>query len=686
MVAKWLSKRLVLNSNEEDRRRSAQPSHASYTVQPTPRTLQSLPSREDEELTDLSEESTEARWAIEESVYSDAVLYPLCSTAQGVSWGERNHYSTSVLLLLWNYFMQLALVYLLFNSVGRDKNLPDLFRIETPEVQNSRWMYSSPVMKDTGVCALKRWSDFDPNTLTQGELSRENASFGGNESVAHAARAAHARRLGDSHRRRIADASARRLPRVVSASSRTSSSSRDAGGRDAQGLQRDTFADPIGSRDRTGVWSGALVGQFWLDCRPDMVSGYLTAWRELDTNNDGLWTMAEAELISARLGRLFTNWMAFIRHVSAAEANLQLSVDTQDFSIMPLDVFASQDYLFILCGILDPAKCSTLEERHVLKHIYPHIPHPIDRVYECEEMVLNTCKRILSADFRIFAIRHSQLCGKQVTSRAYSGNVTMKKTEYSEVHAWNILIRSHRFALFIVLILVIWNLAVFAEIRGCLLLAEMLFLFPGPSSPPDQSEGSSDEETLLSSCVQTGEDGHNVVLYFTRKHRLFICFGVFVPRVVIVAFLAHIGSAFLASSQNFEDAIMNSLALTFVLDLDEMLYAGVLAYRRKDIISSFAPLTIPYSIVGRDCGVFSPTLVYGIVILSMAIGFVTIERTMPYGWVYKAEALACFCDLQGPSCTGFWELEAVMGVSNSSAQIEAYYSSTWLPRLPGWVS
>jgi len=597
------------------------------------------------------EDLSDAKWDIAESVYSDAVVYPLCGAEQGVNWGERNHYPSTTLLLLCNYFMQLSIIYLLFQSVGRKTVLPDLFQTQDEVVRSSQWVWGTPMMKETGVCSLLPWESFNPSSLIEEPTSLVHADFQGNETVAQLA------------------VSPRRLPRAASRSSQIAM----GGGSE----------DPLYSHAGQGAWSGALAGLYWLDCRPDMVQ-YITAWEELDLNGDGEWTQEEAVAISARLERLFTNWMTFMRNVAGADPESQLSLATQDFTSMPQSVFTDQEYLFILCGILDPAKCSTLEERDVLKYIYPHMGHPIDRVDECEAMVGFTCKRILSADYRIYAIRHSQICGSEVTSRAFSGNLTMKKTEYSQALVWNTLIRSFGFALFITLILVIWGLAIFEEVRSVFLMAEMVYLFP--ASPTHSDSDGSGDETEVAKHVKTDSDGNTTILYFPTFHRLYIIFAVLIPRAVIVVVLAHIGSCFLASSQSFQDAIMNSLALTFVLDLDEMIYAGILAYRRKNIISNFQPLAMPYSIVGRDFGFFAPTLIYAAVVLGSAIAVVIRERTMPYGWIYKAEALACFCDLQGPSCKGFWELEATMGRTTGAAEIVDLFSSgKWLPRLPGWV-
>lgn len=603
-----------------------------------------------EEFSDGSEQPeaiSEAKWAIEGSIYSDAIVYPLCDLEQGVNWGERNHYIGTTILLLWNYFMQATVCYLLSMSVGRSTVLPDLFQTESPDVADHRWLFTAPHTKQSGVCSLRPWNDFDPIALTREQNRVEEASFDGNNSAA----------------RLVADGSVR-------------------------GLRHRRLWEP--AADTVG---GSLVGLWWLDCRPDMVQ-YLTAWDHLDINGDGHWTHAEAALINVRVARMFTHWMSFLRSTDAY-AGGRLYNSTQNFTLMTRNVFESQDYLFIVCGSLSPAKCSSLEERHVLEYIYPHIDCPLDRITECEEMVSRTCRRILMADYRIYTIRHSQICGKEVASRAVSGNLTFKKTDYAEVILWNNLIRSNSFAVFIVLILIVWWLAVFAEMRAVFLMAEMLWLFPGPSSFSSSSATNSfrsgDDDSVDESpraapaYVKNLPDGTTSALCFSRNHRLYVACCVLMPRAFIACFLARVGSAFLATAQSFHDAILNSLALTFVLDMDEMLYVGVLSYRRKEIIANFEPLTIPYSVVGRDCGAFSPTIVYCGIILGTTVFTMLVERNMPYGWVYKAEALACFCDLQGPSCRQFWELESTTGLASSSAELEVIFGEKWWPRLPGWI-
>lgn len=622
--------------------------------------------------------TSEALWALEESIYTDAVVYPLCGERQGVSHVHGSSYFGTSVILCGNYFMQCSIILLLWHAVGRSTVLPGLFQHETPAVISHRWMFgTTPATKSSGVCKLKPWGDFDPSVLLSGRTSLMQAQYDGGPPL-----------RGDAAFGNVVaaanPANARRLP--VAGARGAAAAGAPSGEVPRSGNQADGSSSSFASHSG-GAWAGSLVGTYWIDCRPDTVT-YLTAWDLLDVDGDGIWTRQEAVALQEKMGRRFDNWMAYIRLGCRRGINPELETQTQNFTVMPRSVYVTQDYLFVLCGILNAHKCGTLEARQALRFVYPFIKDPIDRIDECEEMVGQTCKRILSADYRIYAIRHTQICGSEESKKSVSENVTIKTSEYSQVSHWNDTIRSPSYALFIIMILVVWMLALFAEMRGLLLMAELLVQFPGPPEGNDDSTDEADDEEadvhVSKRGVMTSSDG-NTILWFPRKHRIYITAMVFIPRCLIVLILVKVGCAFLAASQTYQDAILNSVALTFVIDLDEMMFAGVLAYRRKKIVSSFDALKLDHSIVGHDCGVISPSLLYGMIIVSFSVCYVWIERAMPYGWIYKAEALACFCDVQGPSCTLFWEMQAVMGQANSSIQVSDFYNTRWLPQLPGWV-
>lgn len=73
----------------------------------------------------------------------------------------------------------------------------------------------------------------------------------------------------------------------------------------------------------------------------------------------------------------------------------------------------------------------------------------------------------------------------------------------------------------------------------------------------------------------------NLVICLTRATRVWLYIMIFIPRVIIASCLLVMGIAFLTATQSFTELIMNSLAMSFVYDIDELLMEVFLPQRLK---------------------------------------------------------------------------------------------------------
>eukprot|EP00931_Biecheleriopsis_adriatica_P004162 TRINITY_DN105875_c0_g1_i1.p1 TRINITY_DN105875_c0_g1~~TRINITY_DN105875_c0_g1_i1.p1 ORF type:complete len:431 (-),score=83.79 TRINITY_DN105875_c0_g1_i1:179-1429(-) len=82
-------------------------------------------------------------------------------------------------------------------------------------------------------------------------------------------------------------------------------------------------------------------------------------------------------------------------------------------------------------------------------------------------------------------------------------------------------------------------------------------------------EGVWNEELWLICCI-------------TPLYKAFIVLAIFVPKALVAVGLAWCGSVWLAASEEFGDLILNSLALSFVMQIDEMLFDCFMPERLRD--------------------------------------------------------------------------------------------------------
>merc|ERR1712070_684952 len=77
------------------------------------------------------------------------------------------------------------------------------------------------------------------------------------------------------------------------------------------------------------------------------------------------------------------------------------------------------------------------------------------------------------------------------------------------------------------------------------------------------------------------EQGTNIIYSLTIALKIFLCGCVFLPRICIEGRLLWIGSLWLLATNDFEDLILNAVALAFINELGEVLYISMAPGRNK---------------------------------------------------------------------------------------------------------
>jgi len=121
---------------------------------------------------------------------------------------------------------------------------------------------------------------------------------------------------------------------------------------------------------------------------------------------------------------------------------------------------------------------------------------------------------------------------------------------------------SSLYLFFLSLIIMLWLLSLIDEWRELLKFGEFLVTFPGLT--PGEKGGSVSE--------QTGDgDVTYRITAISRKHRAVLTFF-YVIRCMVCVVLTQFGTKFLLVENNYLNLVLNSLALTFILTIDAMLF------------------------------------------------------------------------------------------------------------------
>jgi len=161
--------------------------------------------------------------------------------------------------------------------------------------------------------------------------------------------------------------------------------------------------------------------------------------------------------------------------------------------------------------------------------------------------------------------------------------------------------------LFIFCIIWIWLIRVSAEMRGTM---NLLIRFASlRSTVGTQIHNGHD--------MQENDDGSVYVDGLPRCLKAFICIVVLVPRICLSAWVAWMGCRWLSSTLGFNEVLMNALALAFIFELNELIFAATVPYHSKLLVSqTFIPHTA--STEPENCRTMFGLLVVNIIAMVLA--------------------------------------------------------------------
>jgi hypothetical protein len=131
---------------------------------------------------------------------------------------------------------------------------------------------------------------------------------------------------------------------------------------------------------------------------------------------------------------------------------------------------------------------------------------------------------------------------------------------------------------FLLCVLVIWTLAMLQEFRENFNLHRHMMSLPALPS----TIGSHDQ------VIENDETGQRAYLLvaLTPTSRILVYVLIIIPKYLIIVVLLGVGWEWLTASESLENLILNSLALTFITTIDELLFNSVFPERLHDKVNA----------------------------------------------------------------------------------------------------
>jgi len=152
---------------------------------------------------------------------------------------------------------------------------------------------------------------------------------------------------------------------------------------------------------------------------------------------------------------------------------------------------------------------------------------------------------------------------------------------------------------------------------------------------------------------------HCPMVATSRTRQMVLLLGVALPRAALWIFVAWVGTTLLAISTSLVDIVLNSVALSFILDCDEYLFHAVLPWsvqvwfsRSKNVAWTQQMVVAEHVRVWRKIK-SSPHLhmfLKFFLVVGVASSFSVYVYWIEPGFTVSAHAVQCLCMLSGERC------------------------------------
>jgi len=321
----------------------------------------------------------------------------------------------------------------------------------------------------------------------------------------------------------------------------------------------------------------------------------------LDSNGDGFWTLDEAEALKQHMenatGRLadmpsiFGEIAALARQgdVESRQDTGQspFLLSTRNYTAIPMAWVQAEQRWLGLCAITMPDLCGNLEFHDALKARMPGIAQA-NRVAKCEDFVTNRCPQVFGERFKLYSTRAGDIC--QEPRYFFPRTERVRIARYKMADRFSNPdkgILQSRYFFFLLAMLVLWELVMTKELRLiCRMWRVLLFM-------PTETNGEQATIEKLTHDVEETECDHMFrINAIPTLHSRLAIWVVVVPRALLGIGTLLVGCQFLINADSFTELLLNSVALGFLVEVDEMLFNAVVSNVNQRIVQHCEPLRV----------------------------------------------------------------------------------------------
>jgi len=139
---------------------------------------------------------------------------------------------------------------------------------------------------------------------------------------------------------------------------------------------------------------------------------------------------------------------------------------------------------------------------------------------------------------------------------------------------------------------------------------------------------------------------------FARGLKFAVVVGVCLPRLAIALWVFVVGVVLLITSTSYVDIVLNSVALAFLLDIDEYLFTIALTGRDREKVMNADvirwPCTSQFLIL---IGKFGALKIYLCLLLAVVVSFLQYTSFIHVGYNLESVGFRCACALSGDTCS-----------------------------------
>lgn len=361
---------------------------------------------------------------------------------------------------------------------------------------------------------------------------------------------------------------------------------------------------------------------------------------KLDLNKDGFWSThecAETETQLALLGsKAATNMTQGLREMVKYDKKHRpgsRSFIAGASAHVDMDFFEHYRNEIRTCVITDKNLCGNMEAEGKLSTMLPGYNNEEERVLACQETYDSFCLKVFGTDYKLANDQRAGLCGKPSFTRVRFGVI---QVEYSAVATYmgdDESILSIAFESLLVLLLSIWVMIMIKEARSICNLALVIWFMPFTD----------DQDPTFTSY--DAEAHRFKIKKLPIGHKYFALLVICLPRSLIAVVVLYVGLVFLTITSNLQDLILNSTALGFLIEVDNMIHFAMLGHSfQRHVMDRCDVLTAD---VGSDMCTRRGPYVFLFLTILFAFVYAMYAYRNSRGLLSIGEGMQCLCHLDG---------------------------------------